>query len=176
MGYTVQFQQAMGVTLEDRNKIGQHQATKNRNKVRTMCINLAIMMTSSTETCSALLALCEGNPPVIDGCPSQTPVTRGFGVFFDLHPNKRLSKQSRHRGFETQLRPLWRHCNDAIYTVYPSRLPSSECLLIVFDEFNIMSFGPLETWVDITMTSHESHVVPNHRWNDCLFNSLCGFK
>ena len=36
------------------------------------------------EMCSALLALCEGNPPVTGGFPSQRPVTRIFYVFFDL--------------------------------------------------------------------------------------------
>ena len=36
------------------------------------------------ETFSSLLALCEGNPPVTGGFPSQRPVTRGFGVFFDV--------------------------------------------------------------------------------------------
>ena len=29
--------------------------------------------------------------------PSQRPMTRSFDVFFDQHPNKRLSKQSRRR-------------------------------------------------------------------------------
>ena len=33
------------------------------------------------ETFSALLALCEGNPPVTGGFPSQKPVTRSFDVF-----------------------------------------------------------------------------------------------
>ena len=33
---------------------------------------------------SALLALCEGNPLVTGGFPSQRPVTRSFEVFFDL--------------------------------------------------------------------------------------------
>ena len=31
--------------------------------------------------------------------------------FLDLRLSKRLSKQSRHRWFETTLHPLWRHCN-----------------------------------------------------------------
>ena len=45
-----------------------------------------------------VLALCDGNPPVTGGFPSQRPVTRSFGVFFDLRLNKRLSKQwGRHR-------------------------------------------------------------------------------
>ena len=43
--------------------------------------------------------------------PPQRPVTRGFDVFFDLHLNKRLSKQSRCRWFETPSCSLWRHCN-----------------------------------------------------------------
>ena len=45
------------------------------------------------ETFSALLTLCEGNPPVTGGFPSQRPVTRSFDVFFDPRLNKRLSKQ-----------------------------------------------------------------------------------
>ena len=39
------------------------------------------------------------------------PVTRSFDVFFDLHLNKRLSKQSWGWWFETPSCPLWRHCN-----------------------------------------------------------------
>ena len=38
-------------------------------------------------------------------------VTRCFGVFLDLHPNKRLSKQWWGWWFETPSRPLWRDCN-----------------------------------------------------------------
>ena len=41
----------------------------------------------------------------------QRPVTRNFGVFFDLHLNKRLRKQSWGWWFETPSRPLWRHCD-----------------------------------------------------------------
>ena len=39
------------------------------------------------------------------------PVTRSFDVFFDLHLNKLLSKQSWGWWFETLSRPLWRHRN-----------------------------------------------------------------
>ena len=63
------------------------------------------------ETFSALLALGEGNPPVTGGFPSQRPVTRSFGVFFDLRLNKRVSKQSRRWWVETTSRSLWRHYN-----------------------------------------------------------------
>ena len=61
------------------------------------------------ETFSALLAICAGNSPEF---PAQRPVTRSFDVFFDLHPNKRLSKQSWGWWFETLSCSLWRHCNE----------------------------------------------------------------
>ena len=64
------------------------------------------------ETFSALLAICAGNSPVPGEFPTQRPVTRSFDVFFDLRPNKRLSKQGRGWCFETPSGPLWRHCND----------------------------------------------------------------
>ena len=44
--------------------------------------------------------------------PTQRPVTRSFDVYFDLRPNKRLSKKSWGWWFETQSRPLWRHLNE----------------------------------------------------------------
>ena len=43
--------------------------------------------------------------------PTQRPVTRSFDVFFDLHPNKRSSKQWWGLWFETPPCPLWRHRN-----------------------------------------------------------------
>ena len=46
------------------------------------------------ETFSALLAFCAGNSPVTCEFAAQRPVTRSFGVFFDLRLNKQLSKQS----------------------------------------------------------------------------------
>ena len=66
------------------------------------------------ETFSALLAICAGNSPVHGEFPTQRPVTRGFDVYFDMHPNKRLSKQTWGWWFETPSCPLWRHCNDII--------------------------------------------------------------
>ena len=64
------------------------------------------------ETFSALLALCEGNPPVTGGFHSQMLVTQNFDVFFDLRLNKRLSKQSGRRWFEMPSRSLWTHKNE----------------------------------------------------------------
>ena len=63
------------------------------------------------EKFSALLVICAGNSPVTDEFPTQRPVKWSVAVFFDLHLNKRLSKQSWGWWFETILRPLWRHCN-----------------------------------------------------------------
>ena len=64
------------------------------------------------ETFSALLAICVGNSPVTGEFPSQRPVMRSFGGFFDLRLNKRLSKQSWGWWLETPSSSLWRHCNE----------------------------------------------------------------
>ena len=80
---------------------------------KTSCVHCSVsMMTSSNEKISALLAICAGNSPVPGEFLAQKPVTRSFDVFFDLHLNQRLSKQSWAWWFETLPCPLWRHCND----------------------------------------------------------------
>ena len=63
------------------------------------------------ETFSALMAICAGNSPGTGDWP-QRPVTRSFAVFFDVRPNKQLSKQSWRWWFETLSPSLWRHRND----------------------------------------------------------------
>ena len=63
------------------------------------------------ETFSVSLAIYVRNSPVTGEFPAQRPVTRSFDVFFDLHLNKRLSKQSWNWWFEMPSRPLWRHSN-----------------------------------------------------------------
>ena len=63
------------------------------------------------ETISALLAIYAGNSPVPGDFSAQRPVTRSFDVFFDLHPNKLLSKQWQGWWFETPSCLLWRHRN-----------------------------------------------------------------
>ena len=53
--------------------------------------------------------------------PSNKPVTQSSFVFlFDLRLNKRLSKQSGRRLFETPSRSLWRHYNVYLCLVLPS--------------------------------------------------------
>ena len=64
------------------------------------------------ETFSALLAICAGNSPVTGEFPAQRPVTWSFDVFYDLRPNKRLSKQWWGWWFEAPSCPLRRHCYD----------------------------------------------------------------
>ena len=63
------------------------------------------------ETFSVLLAICAGNPPEPVNSPHKGQ-RRGALMFFYLHLNIRLSKQSWGGWFETQSRPLWRQCND----------------------------------------------------------------
>ena len=55
--------------------------------------------------------------------PAQRPVTRSFGDFFDLRPNKLLSKHWWGWWFETLSHPLWRHCNEISATS-----PRCQCL------------------------------------------------
>ena len=79
------------------------------------------------ETFSALLAICAGNSPVHGEFPTQRPVTRSFDVYFDLRPDKRLSKQLWGWWFETLSHSLWRHRNVFIdITVYKTCLVESK--------------------------------------------------
>ena len=112
--------------------------------VKNSCCS-AIMMISSMETFSALLALCEGNPPVTGAFLSERPVTWIFDVFFDLRPNKRLSKQSTRRWFETPPRH---------YDVIVMILSIFWCVLVVFRD------GIL-TWKRIP--HYQPFVSVNHR-------------
>ena len=62
------------------------------------------------EMFSALQALCEGNPPVTNGFPSQSQVTRRFDVFFDA----RMIKCWTNSGVAGDLGAMmfiWRHRN-----------------------------------------------------------------
>ena len=85
------------------------------------------------ETFSALLVICAGNSPVTGEFPAQRPLTRGFDVFFDLHLNKRLSKQSWGWWFKTPSRPLWRHWNAMIQEwewIVMKKLKTIWCVLV----------------------------------------------
>ena len=68
-------------------------------------------MTSSNGNIFRITGPLCGNSPVTGEFPSQRPVARSIGVFFNLRLNKLLSKQSIRRWFETPSCSLWRHCN-----------------------------------------------------------------
>ena len=70
------------------------------------------------ETFSALLAICvcrkfTGHRWI----PCTKPVTRSFGVFFDLLLNKLLSKHWWGWWFKTPSRPIWHHSDDFALTL-----------------------------------------------------------
>ena len=108
------------------------------------------------ETFSALLAICAGNSPVPGEFPAQRPVTWSFDVFFDLCPNKRLSKQCWGWWFETPSCSLWRHCNEqwALLTC------DSVSFVTVCHRF----IYPLPWWLpsksDIKMAERKTAVTP----------------
>ena len=85
------------------------------------------------ETFSALLALCEGNPPVT----FTNGVTRSFYVFFNLCLSKRLNKESRRRWFETPSRSLWRHCNGSV-SLPPNIVVQKNCVASSFATKSIL--------------------------------------
>ena len=95
------------------------------------------------ETFAASLAVCEENPPVTGGFPSQRPVTRSFDIFYK-RMNKQLSKQSIRRWFETPLRSLWRRCNE-ISTWYTCFIQTS-WQIRVKSSANVRSVCPLSCY------------------------------
>ena len=70
------------------------------------------MMTSSNGTIFRVTSPLCGEFTGPGEFPAQRPVTRSFDVFFDLRPNKRLSKQPWGWWFEMLSWSLWRHRND----------------------------------------------------------------
>ena len=81
-----------------------------------------------------------------------------FSVFFDLPQNKRLSKQSKHRWFETPWRSLWCYCNgkngkksEKFFTC----LDHAWCISEVYQQ----AFPPIPTE---TRSFHICPVLPDH--------------
>ena len=72
--------------------------------------------------------------------PAQRPVTRSFDIFFDLHPNKRLSKQWWGWWFETQSCPLWRHRNE-LGNDQPNGNVRQYSLIGVYNKHYMISFA-----------------------------------
>ena len=83
--------------------------------------------------------------PVTGEFPAQRLVTRSFDVFFDMHLNKRFSKQSWDWWCETPSRPLWRHC-DVIPKMHSCEVRSLSCC----DIANILAGGNVFTLENFT--------------------------
>ena len=110
------------------------------------------------ETFFALLTLCEGNPPVTGGFPSQSPVTQNF-VFFDARLNKRWNIQSRRPWFETPWHTLWRQSVVARVPVWEA----GENLLGVL----VVSLVPLAPRLLVLVYQHLSS------WYQCTLLCWC---
>ena len=132
-------------------------------------------MTSSNRKKFHVTGPYAGNSPVTGRFPSQRPVMRSFDVFFDLRQNKRLSKHSKRRWFDTPSRSLWRllkcepflahnPCAPSIMTMsfcilmtlYPSTFQSRNHIFLlpdclIFDDIYGVSYGLLLT---ITFIHH----------------------
>ena len=126
--------------------------------IKHVAYTLKSWLRHEMNTFSGLLALCARNSPVTGEFPLQTPLTRSFGVFFDLRLNKQLSKQPRGWWLETLSRPLWRHCNEI-----HRRVPN--CHVVNdwqrTDAYMFESFYPfVEIWDILNYTCIHPHHVP----------------
>ena len=79
------------------------------------------MMTSSNGNIFRVTGPLCGEFPGPGEFPAQRPVTRSFDDFFDLRPNKRLSKQLTVVYSETPSWSLWRQCNETAPSVSTNR-------------------------------------------------------
>ena len=96
---------------------------------------------------------------------AQRPVTRIFGVFFDLQLNKQLTKQSWGWWFQTPSRSLWRQCNAVSFIPSHSLLVDSislfhQCVIIcnlnplVRNQYNDVTAN----FINITSANSEFHL------------------
>ena len=96
---------------------------------------------------------CAGNSTVTSEFPTQRTVTGSFYVFFDLHLNKRLSKQSWGWWFESPSHPLWRHCNGFI--LLTKNVYDNELLDVLWTVIPFQLSPPIHP-----ITPHTSHHPP----------------
>ena len=95
---------------------------------------------------------------------TQRPVMRSFDVYFDLSPNKRLSKQSWVWWFETPSCSLWRHRNvkskwalwRCLVTIYSAVKQRYGTLLSNTDArvITVTDCGPVTPCVNINVDQH----------------------
>ena len=87
---------------------------------------------------------------------------RSFEVFFDLHLNKRLNKQLKHRRYETPSCSSWRHCNLRTIQLIPCSL-------------NYSSAGPMYMQsASLVIINSVDDVVPN--WCTAISRNSADYK
>ena len=106
--------------------------------------------------------------------PTQRPVTRSFDVFFDLHPNKRLSKQQRGWWFETLSWSLWRHRN----VQYKISIQIVGCRLFLCQYLNQkLTYFHLDRKEQNSIWSERKYLLSRKcMWKCCLTNFNSGFE
>ena len=105
--------------------------------------------------------------------PTQSPVTRSFDVFFDLRPNKQLSKQSWGWWFETPSRPLWRHCNDMLLLMHIWRMYTVRafCLYFCYQSVLPMPFR-VNSLTSEAMRSYDCRFLWFHCTRDVILKNM----
>ena len=91
--------------------------------------------------------------------PAQRPVMRSFDVFFDLHPNKRLSKQPWGWWFETPSWSLWRQCNVILFNLV-LRISHMCMLPLILHTSYTMYFHFPQVYVTLSYYMHHSQLFP----------------
>ena len=129
-----------------------------------------VMMTSSNSNIFRVTGLLWGESTGHRWIPLTKAVTRSFDVFFNLRLNKRLSKQSRRRWFETPWHSLWRHSigPSPVSTMYWCALWWLPCIfqMPLID----VNSPPCHKETIYVMFSHSWQVM-NPPWNS--WNVLC---
>ena len=117
----------------------------------------------------ALLAICAGNSSVPGEFPTQRPVMRSFDAYFDLRPNKRLSKQSWGWWLEPPSRPLWRHRNNLYNEIFMESTKHKRSRQYKHTSISQSRFCVKYNTI---VVSTEPHGASNQRLFDCFFNSI----
>ena len=102
--------------------------------------------------------------------PAQRPVTRSFDVFFDLRMNKRLSKQSWGRWFETPQWSSWRQCNVQIFLQGPSHVCTSFYTIFLFFNFGLQRFVLMCLFLTIKTHFNGTRYVSRHQLTNWTLN------
>ena len=124
------------------------------------------------EIFSALLALCECNPPVTGGFTSQRAVAGSYDVFFYL----RLNKQTRRRWFETTSRSLWRPCNVLglmDYLLFLMEIHMHMQIQLIAIPRCLINSVSIQVCFDALQQRHNGRDgVSTHKPHDCWLNRL----